>query len=129
MSWQCSPVLHLKKKKRDKYIKNGCPEKNMLEVEKGFYLSFVAFVECWLLVCREKNSLLGKSLLLPLVPILQAPLCTFFLWREMFSGLHPTELFCFTWVSHRRGSMKVEIAKTCPFFILPDHWQVCSWFS
>lgn len=62
----------------------------MREVEKGFYLSFVAFVKCWLLVCREKNSLLQKSLLIPLVPILQSLLCTFFLRRERFSGLHPT---------------------------------------
>lgn len=47
----------LKEEKRDKYIKNGCWEENLREVEKGFYLSFVAFMECWLLAGRDKSLL------------------------------------------------------------------------
>lgn len=91
-------------------------------MDKSFYPSCAAFVVFWLFLCKKKDSLPVRCSLLSLVPILQPPLHTFYLWREVLSGVHPTGLPRFgplTPLSHQRGIRKREIAKTCPFWSFP----------
>lgn len=75
MPWQCSPALHLerrrKKKERGSSIKNGCQEKSTFKKEKSFYPSCVPFAVFLLLLFNRRDSVPAGCSLLRAVPSLQ----------------------------------------------------------